>query len=202
MRPPTHSSTRQAPSHALQGDRPGTLRAVHVLGARRKCPRGRKGTEGPPRGGRASQGRASGLSARKPAGVRSCHSRWGTRVRRGPPALGGSPVLAPARSAAPPSGFLPRHRRTRRPSRGLRSGRCAGQTPNSPPACLPRDHGWVLVTRVHRLHLEHTTSQLKPTFKVILRSQLPETGQRWTPTPAPSLLGCPPTPAASAREFL
>lgn len=118
------------------------------------------------------------------------------------PGLGGSPVLASARSAAPPSGFLPRHGRTRQPSRGLRSGRCAGQTPNSPPACLPRDHGWVLVTRVHRLHLEHTTSQLKPTFKVILRSQLPETGQRWTPTPAPSLLGCPPTPAASAREFL
>lgn len=88
MRPPTHSSTRQAPSHALQGDRRGALRAVHVLGTRRKCPRGRKGTEGPPRGGWASQGRASGLSARKPAGVRSCHSRWGTRAETWPPGPG------------------------------------------------------------------------------------------------------------------
>lgn len=109
------------------------------------------------------------------------------------------------RVAPPSSGFLPRYRRTHRPSSwGLRSGRCAGQTPNSPPARLPAGggQGWELVTRVPRLCVEHAASHLRPMFTIILRSRLPETGQRGTPTPAAPGRVSPPSRAAPRHRLL
>lgn len=180
----------------LQGDRPGTLRAIQVLGDRRKCPRGHQGTGGPPQqGGLTGNGLWSQCK----------ETSRGEELPLQAGDQGGDWAPGPMRVAPPSSGFLPRYRRTHRPSSGaLRSGRCAGQTPNSPPARLPAGggQGWELVTRVPRLCVEHAASHLRPMFTIILRSRLPETGQRGTPTPAAPGRVSPPFRAAPRHRLL